>query len=441
MLFVYALWFLLICNLATLLNNACDVFNNYFSETMFEDWYLNNDIEFEEMLGKRQHHFNDDFPIKNYDESGYIFQDSDCQSVDIKHLSQSETPEFNIEYVNHDHECQSKNNTIGYNRDSESTNEDDIQLECQPETEVISEQEESLVEKKAKKRTKRATKAKKSKKARVDIENCFNKEQPDRSYFGKTLKLGYKLGYSQTMDEDISKSYDDDLARKCIMLLYNRSPDEEITKEAFAKLLKTKEFVNNRRKDEQQKKVWSKITWHVYGKKFKTKSRITKETAFNKMKIYYRLEKAGKLIIFNRLWGEDKKKGMQNDAVLEILTNERLIVDFLSKEVLDKLLSIMHEQTGNDIEIILIDRFDKDREDLLTYLSGESDQVVIVRDGKKPVKRSAQQQVKLPMTCNDNVKAMIEFLKKLQHRAQVEDIPRMVKMLQNRIEHFSRMLF
>jgi hypothetical protein len=411
---------------------------------MSEDWYLNNDIEFEEMLGKRQHHFYDDFPIKNYDESGYIFQDSDCQSVDIKHLSQSDAPEFNMEYVNHDHECHSKNKTIGYNRDSESTNENDIQLESQPETEVISEQEESMVEKKAKKRTKRATKAKKSKKARVDIDNYLNNEQPskpDRSYFGETLKLGYKLGYSQTMDEDISKSYDDDLARKCIMLLYNRSRDEEITKEAFAKLLKTEEFVNNRRKDEQQKKVLSKITWYVYSKKFKTKSRITKETAFNKMKIYYRLQKAGKQVIFNRLWGEDKKKGMQNDAVLEILTNERLIVDFLSEEVLDKLLDIMHKQTEKDVETFLIDRFDDDPENFLAYLSGESDQVVILRDGKKPVKRSAQQPVKLPMTCNDNVKAMIEFLKKLQHRAQVEDIPRMVQKLQNRIEHFSRMLF
>ena len=407
---------------------------------MSEDWFQNNDYGCDEMLGKRQHYFNDDFPIKNHDDDDYLLYYRDCQSEDITHDMTSEAAQFSMEYVNDDQECQSKKKTIDYNRDSESTNEDEIQLESQPETEVTSEEEKSLVEKKAKKRTKRATKAKKSERARVDIENFFNNEQPSK-HFGRTLKVGYKLGYPQTIDEDISKSYDDKLARKCILLLHSKSRDEEITKEDFAKLLKTKEFVNNRRKDEQQKKVLSKITWHVYTNKFKTKSRITKETAFNKMKIYYRLQKAEKQIIFNRLWGEDKKKGMQNEAVLEILTNKRLIDDFLSEKVLDELLSIMHEQTEKDVENYLIDRFNKDPEDLVAYLSGESNQVVKERDGKKPVKRSAQQPVKLPMTCNDNIKAMIAFLKKLQHRAQVEDIPDMVKNLQSRIEYFSRMQF
>ena len=410
---------------------------------MLKSCFLNNDFECDEMLGKRQHYFNDDFPLKNHDAHDYFLEDRDCQSEEIKHFMPSEAPQFSMEYVKDDHECQSKMKTIGYNHDSESTNEDEIQLESQPEMEVTSEKEESLVEKKAKKRTKRATKAKKSETARVDIDNCFNNEQPSkpvRSYFGRTLKLGYKLGYSQTTDEDISRSYDDDLARKCIMLLYSKSRDEKITKEDFAKLLKTQEFVNNRRIDEKQKKVLSKITWHVYRKKFKTKSRITKEAAFNMMKIYYRLQKAGKQIIFYRLWGKDKKKGMKNEAVLEILTNKRLIDDFLSEKVLDELLSIMHEQTENDVENYLIARFNEDPEDLLTYLSCESNQVVKERDGKKPVKRSAQQQVKLPMTCNDNINAMIAFLKKLQHRAQVEEIPHMVKNLQNRLEHFRGMV-
>ena len=100
----------------------------------------------------------------------------------------------------------------------------------------------------------------------------------------------------------------------------------------------------------------------------------------------------------------------------------------------------MLEQKGESVQNYLTVRFNKNPEDFLAYLTGRSNQVVKDRDGKTPVKRSVEQTVKLPWTCNDNINAMIAFLEKLQHRAQVEEIPQMAIMLQNRIEHFSRML-
>ena len=100
-------------------------------------------------------------------------------------------------------------------------------------------------------------------------------------------------------------TFNDDLARKCILLLYSRNPNEEITIEDFINLLKTRELVNNRRRDELQKKVWLGNAYHVYSK-FKVGTRITNEKAFKKMKAYYNLDTPGKQIILNKLSGQNK---------------------------------------------------------------------------------------------------------------------------------------
>ena len=77
---------------------------------------------------------------------------------------------------------------------------------------------------------------------------------------------------------------------------------------------------------------------------------ITKEEAFANMKTKFKLNKPEKDRIFDRLWGNDKKKGMQNDAVFEILSNISLIDEFLGQKVLDEILDLMNNQTDEDIE-------------------------------------------------------------------------------------------
>ena len=87
-------------------------------------------------------------------------------------------------------------------------------------------------------------------------------------------------------------THKDDLARKIITLIYSKNPDENITKEDFAILLKTKRFVVKRRNevkkrnDDPEKKLFNKISWYIYYK-FKFMSRITKREAISKIKAYY----------------------------------------------------------------------------------------------------------------------------------------------------------
>lgn len=124
-----------------------------FLAKMFEEYSMKkfkgffSNIDCDEMLSKRQHHFNDYFPLKNHEAYDFYFKGRDRQADDITHLSQSEVHQLYLDNENADHEFQSKIKTIAYNRDSEITNEDEIQLESLPEKKVISEEEESLVEK------------------------------------------------------------------------------------------------------------------------------------------------------------------------------------------------------------------------------------------------------------------------------------------------------
>ena len=130
---------------------------------------------------------------------------------------------------------------------------------------------------------------------------------------------------------------------------------------------------------------------------------------------------------------------MHNDVVLELLTNKLLIEDFLSEEVLEEVLAEMSKQTIEDIKNILIASSVEGPDDFLVYLNG-TNQAVIKRESEKKSKRGAKQGVKLPWSCQDNIKAVIEYLNKLNFRAGIEGLPKMTIMIQERIKHFSQKL-
>lgn len=265
----------------------------------------------------------------------------------------------------------------------------------------------------------------------------FNNEELDRPYLARVLKFANRLEYPQAIDEDICLTFDDELARKWLMLLYGMNPDEEITKEDFITLLKTRELVHNRRRDELKKKALSKIAHRVY-RKFKVRTEISKTQALAIMKAYYNLDRPENQVIFNGLWGYAMKLGLRNDVVRELLTNDRLIEDFISQEALEQVLQAMHEQSRQDIQNWAV-RFNQDPEGFLAYQKG-TDQVAIKEKDKKPVKRGGKQLIKIPWGCQDNIQAVIEFLKTLHFRASIEPLPEMAIMLQIRIDHFSQKL-
>ena len=268
--------------------------------------------------------------------------------------------------------------------------------------------------------------------------NC----KPKNVYFGNVLKVGFGVELPQDIDQDIDLTYKDDIARKVIMLMYNKNPDENVTKEDFAILLKTNRFVikkrneKKQRKDEPEKKYFSKSTWHIYNR-FKVSptiskknAKISRKDAHAKMKAYYML----KDVIFNRLWGPNKKLGLHNDVVRELLTDDRLIEDFLSQEALEQVLEAMHEQLVEDIKKCA-ERFNQDPEGFLANQT-PTDQVAEVGNGEM----NRNQRVKRVWTYQDNIQAVIAFLKKLHFRAGIEQLPEMTIMLQNRIDHFSQKL-
>ena len=196
-------------------------------------------------------------------------------------------------------------------------------------------------------------------------------------------------------------------------------------------------LANYRRKDQLQKKVLFKIAYRVY-RKFKFRPRVTKTQALAMMKAYYNLDTPENQVIFNRLWGYGKNLGLHNDVVRELLTNDRLIEDFLSEKALEQVLEAMHEQLVEDIKKCA-ERFNENPHYFLAYHKG-TDQVIIKRINKKPVKRGGKQLIKIPWGCQDNIQAVIAFLKKLHFRAGIEQLPEMTIMLQNRIDHFSQKL-
>lgn len=407
---------------------------NYLNQHAF--WKHHDDLD------KRLDEDIEDFPIPDYDSQADMFIDTDSQAGDATYSVHSQTTEFKLDIhsevliVESDGlEFLSKRKGLHENMETESSIGEDMELNYQKEKTVVSEDEESLNFKKAENRANRTFRAKNSMRKIVDIDQLFNNYQEHSAYFGRVLKLGYKLEMPETIEEDITKAYTNIVARKCILVLYGKSPDEQITENEFANLLHQEEFKHDRRKDELQKKVFSKITWHIYAQKFKLSSRITKEDAFAKMKTKFKLNKPEKEMIFNRLWGNDKKKGMQNDAVLEILTNSRLISEFLGQEVLDEILNMMDQQTEEDIETNMTTKFTEDPDDFLSYLTGTK-QVIKVEKGVSISTVNGKQSVKLPWSCQLNVQAMIAFLEKLKHRAVAENLPQMSIIIENRIKHF-----
>ena len=196
-------------------------------------------------------------------------------------------------------------------------------------------------------------------------------------------------------------------------------------------------LANNRRRDELQKKVLVKIAYRVY-RKFKVSTEISKTQALAMMKAYYNLDTPENQVIFNRLWGFGKNLGLHNDVVRELLTNDRLIEDFLSKKALEQVLEAMHEQLVEDIQKWAA-RFNQDPQDFFAHQKGTY-QLVIKKKDMKPVKLGCKQLIKIPWGCQDNIQAVIAFLQKLHFRAGIEPLPEMVDMLQNRIDHFSQKL-
>ena len=126
---------------------------------------------------------------------------------------------------------------------------------------------------------------------------------------------------------------------------------------------------------------------------------------------------------------------MHKDAVLELLTNKLLIEYFLSEEVLEE----MSKQTFEDIKNVLIGSSVQGPEYFLAYLNG-TNQAFIKKENEKKIKLGAKQGVKLPWSCQDNIKAVIEYLNKLHFRAGIEKLPKMTIILQDRVKHFSQKL-
>ena len=366
-----------------------------------------------------------------------------CESDDIDQKFTTQAADFNLD-GEYERRSQSDNSTSVLKTESQSTNQD-----YSDELSLIEKKASERAKKNAKKSAKKSANSEASNTEIAKIDQYGNKEQPCKPknvYFGNVLKVGFGVELPQDIDQDIDLTYKDDIARKVIMLMYNKNPDENVTKEDFAILLKTNRFVikkrneKKQRKDEPEKKYFSKSTWHIYNR-FKVSptiskkdAKISRKDAHAKMKAYYML----KDVIFNRLWGPNKKLGLHNDVVRELLTDDRLIEDFLSQEALEQVLEAMHEQLVEDIKKCA-ERFNENPHYFLAYHKG-TDQVIIKRINKKPVKRGGKQLIKIPWTYQDNIQAVIAFLKKLHFRAGIEQLPEMTIMLQNRIDHFSQKL-
>lgn len=414
--------------------------------------------KYDEHLDKRIDEDKYDFPISDYDSQAGTFIETGSQAGKATYSLHNQTCEYKLD---NDSEVLNVESDVleflskrkgSYEMETESSIGEEIEIIYQKEKTVVLEDEQnldeqnldeqSLILKKAENRANRTFKPKIPTKKTLNIDELFNNDQThieDSSYFGNVLKLGYKLDMLETIEKDITKAYTNIVARKCILVLYGMSPDQQISEDKFANLLHQKEFVHDRRKDELQKKVFSKITWYIYAKKFKLTCRITKEEAFANMKTKFKLNKPEKDRIFDRLWGNDKKKGMQNDAVFEILSNISLIDEFLGQKVLDEILDLMNNQTDEDIENNMTTKFAKNPDEFLAYLTGTK-QVIKVDKGVTIATVNGKQSVKLPWSCQLNVQAMIAFLEKLKYRAVAEDLPQMRIMLDNRIEYFSQKL-
>ena len=181
------------------------------------------------------------------------------------------------------------------------------------------------------------------------------------------------------------------------------------------------------RGDECQKKVLSKLTWLIYYR-YK-KARITKVKAHARMKQEFDLEgddcKEGSKLtnaeIFDRIFGSDRKQGLHNDVVKEILVNEKLFNTLLNPKTLKGLRYKLDKQTNEDIETNIISKFE-------TFSIDE-----LISMEKASTTGSSRQRIKMPWSRIENVQAILQFLRKLQHRAEKEN-------LDSQLEHLNGLL-
>ena len=200
----------------------------------------------EQALSRRQYTFNDKslLNIDDHEDLSFEGRPSYCHSQDYNNVMTCERRESSFE---NDHDCifQQLKNKSGTNNHSEFLNEDKFHQPSQNENKVNFEEDRSLIDKKAmkidKKKAKRAAKAKAFKTSGDKTGSNVSDEQPRtacRSYLHRVLEFQYGLAYLRNIGQDIDETYYDDLARKCILILYGKNCDDEITKEDFSILLK-----------------------------------------------------------------------------------------------------------------------------------------------------------------------------------------------------------
>jgi hypothetical protein len=268
----------------------------------------------------------------------------------------------------------------------------------------------------------------------------FSRKQLTDS-FRTVLRACLKVEIAFDIDEAVKVIHGDSLTRKYILWIYGKQTHQEISLEDFRQLI-DEEVPNWRRKDELQKKVYSKWTWLIYHSKFKKTSRTTKTQALSDIKKKYKLQGLAKVEVFERIWGEEKKKGMYNGMITELLTNNIMIKDLLSVEYLEDVLESMHEQTESDIEVNLVQKFALDPNCLSKCLANtriEETECQDSHNSKKSTKVNKEQSVKLPWSIKMNTEALTIFLDKLLHRALIEKLP-IHSLIQSRIDHFTAKL-
>ena len=185
-----------------------------------------------------------------------------------------------------------------------------------------------------------------------------------------------------------------------------------------------------RRKDEYQKKAYSKWAYRMYLETFKFTPKYLREHAQEDMRAYFNMKGEEKVEVFDRIFGEDRKKGVNNTAVYEILTNKVIVEEMLSLEYLEKTLEGMNEQTEVDIETMLVEKFKAcpKAKGLLNELRDET------QDGIATPRK--KQSFKLPWSLSQNIQSLIYFLEKLEYRAKKENLVPERELIQSRIEHF-----
>ena len=188
-----------------------------------------------------------------------------------------------------------------------------------------------------------------------------------------------------------------------------------------------------RRKDEYQKKAYSKWAYRMYLETFKFTPKYLREHAQEDMRAYFNMKGEEKVEVFDRIFGKHRKNGIHNDAVYEILTNKAIVKKMLNLRYLQETLDDMKEQTKADIETMLfkvkpcpqglLELFNKLRDET----QGEGG---VAAPGKK------KQRFKLPWSLSQNIQSLIYFLGKLKYRARKENLVPERKLIQSRIKHF-----